>query len=97
MNSVLTAGIIAALVGLVGVAAGLGAHTIARHEAQAAADQAAVAGAWAHFRGEDACSTATEVARANGAQARQCLVEGTDVAVAAQVRGAVAWAQAGPL
>ena len=95
--SVVTAGIAAALVSIFAVLLGAAALVLARHQAHVAADLGAVAGAFALYRGEDACATAREVVALNRAASESCRVEGADVVVAASVRGRTAWAKAGPV
>lgn len=73
---------------LVAVAAALGlvvAVVVHHRAAQAAADLAALAGAGAAVRGEDACAAADGVARANDAVLVGCRAEGRAV-VWVQVR-----------
>ncbi|MFS8499594.1 MAG: flp pilus-assembly TadE/G-like family protein [Micromonosporaceae bacterium] len=97
-------------VGTVLLAAGLaatslGAAQVARHQAQAAADLAALAGAPQAVRGPDAaCQRAAEIAAANRARLVGCRVEGLDVVVTVEVgstlpapRPASATARAGPV
>lgn len=95
--TVTSVGIIAAVTSLLLVVAAVGAQVIARHEAQVAADMAAIAGAWAHATGEDACAVAGEIAAANDAQLDNCREEDRDVIVTASVRGKEASAKAGPI
>ena len=56
-------GIIVAIISLLLVIAAVGSRVTARHEAQVAADLAAVAGAWALATGKDACAAADSTAR----------------------------------
>ena len=71
---------------LLGLAAAFVTATAAAHRrAQSAADLAALAGAVARQRGEDACSGAADVARGNGAELRACAVLGDDVSVTVRV------------
>lgn len=88
-----------------GLAAHLGAASLARQRAESAADLAALAGAARVLRGRDAaCTTASEVASANGVALRSCSVAGMDVLVivSAEIRAgplsgsATARARAGP-
>ena len=69
----------------------------ARHQAQVAADLAAIAAAWAHYRGEDACRVAADIAAVNRAGLSSCTLEHADVRVEVQVRQRRARARAGPL
>lgn len=95
--SVVAAGIIAAMMSLVLAVVSATALVAARHEAQVAADLSAVAGAFAHYRGEDGCRAAGETARHNGAELAACGVADGDVTVTARVRTRSAQARAGPL
>jgi secretion/DNA translocation related TadE-like protein len=83
--------LVVALVGLVlmlGLAASFVTATASAHRrAQAAADLAALAGAVALGRGEDACGAAAQVAASNGAAVRTCRIEGRDVVVEVGVSG----------
>jgi secretion/DNA translocation related TadE-like protein len=99
------------LVGLLLVAAGafaatVGAATVARHRAQAAADLGALAGArWALWGADTACAEAAGIVAANGGRLVGCRVDGVDVVVAVEVavplpgprRTARAAARAGPV
>ncbi|WP_030440742.1 Rv3654c family TadE-like protein [Actinoplanes subtropicus] len=99
-------------VGLVLVLAGLGGAAIgtarvARHQAQNAADLAALAGATDAVFGEPvACARAARFAAANGARLTSCTVDGLEIVVRAEVavqplpgvlRKAAASARAGPI
>jgi secretion/DNA translocation related TadE-like protein len=99
-------------VGLVLVMAGLGGAAIgtarvARHQAQNAADLAALAGATDAVFGESvACARAARLAAANGARLTSCTVDGLEIVVRAEVavqplpgvlRKAAASARAGPI
>ena len=71
---------------LLGLAAAFVTATAAAHRrAQSAADLAALAGAVARQRGEDACTGAADVARRNGAELVVCEVLDDDVRVAVRV------------
>ena len=72
------------LLATVGVA-GAGRLLLAHHRVQASADLAAVAGADALAQGSEACDAAESIARANGAELEQCLVDGPDVTVSTTV------------
>ena len=64
----------------------MGAVVIARHRAQAAADLSALAAADAVAGGPDqACAAAGALVTRMGAELAQCLVEGLDVIVTADV------------
>ena len=66
-----------------GAALGVVAAMVRDHRvAQSAADLAALAGAAALQRGDDACAAAGSVAAANGARLAGCHAEGSDVVVA---------------
>ena len=73
---------------LVGTALGVvGALVRAHRTAQSAADLAALAGASALGRGEDACSAAATVAAANDGALLGCVPEGLAVRVSVRVDG----------
>nr|VDG62151.1 helicase/secretion neighborhood TadE-like protein [Streptococcus thermophilus] len=104
--TILSASIVAAVVSLAMVVAGLVSHTAGTHRAQMAADLAAVAGATALYAGHtgaQVCATAEKTASLNGAELRDCALDGADVLVTAAVstaggaRDAEATARAGPL
>lgn len=81
---------LAGLLLLVGAAAGVvGAIVAAHRAAQSAADLTALAGAasLAGHAGRDPCTTAEEVAAANGARLDGCVVHGSDVVVEVTVAG----------
>ena len=93
--TVATAGILAAISGLLLVVAAASSQVVAQHRAQVAADISAVAGAWALAYGEDACSAAQHTAGMNDGHLQACTPEGDDVVVSAVVRGRDATARAG--
>lgn len=93
--TVATAGILAAISGLLLVVAAASSQVVAQHRAQVAADLSAVAGAWALAYGEDACSAAQHTAGMNDGHLQVCTPEGDDVVVSAVVRGRDATARAG--
>lgn len=95
--TVVAAGIIAAVASLLLAVAAVASLVVAQHEAQVAADLAAVAGAWEVAMGRDACTKATEIATLNGAELGSCDVDGRDVEVTARLRGRSAIARAGPV
>lgn len=97
MPTIATAGFAAALIGLGLVVVGAAAQVSAHHQARVAADLAAVAGATAHARGEDACPVAGEVVGRNGASISGCEVAGADVTVTASLRGREVMSTAGPV
>jgi secretion/DNA translocation related TadE-like protein len=73
---------------LVGAALGVvGAMVRAHRNAQSAADLAALAGAAALARGDDACTAAAEVATANDADVLTCAAQRLEVRVAVLVDG----------
>lgn len=95
--TVLSAGIIAAVVALALVVAAVVSKVADTHRAQVAADLAAVAGATALYTGSDACAVAGETAHLNGAAVADCRITGADVTVAATVGRGEAAAKAGPI
>lgn len=73
---------------LVGAALGVvGAMVVAHRQAQAGADLAALAGATAAARGEDACSAARAVAILNDGTVVACSVDQGNVTVEVRVPG----------
>lgn len=62
------------------------ALVVAHRQAQGAADLAALAGAGALLRGEDACVAAHHVARRNRASLSVCRVSGPEVVIDVRVR-----------
>lgn len=102
---VLAVGLAAVLLGL--GAAAVGVATIGRHQAQAAADLSALAGAARTLEGEEAaCARAGDIADANGARLTGCVVHGFEMTVTVEVvvvalptgpRVATARARAGPV
>lgn len=101
--TVFSASIVAAVVSLAIVVAGLVSVVAHTHRAQVAADLAAVAGATAFYAGADACGRARETAALNSATLAECVVvpgsegAGTDVVVTTKVHSSTARARAGPL
>ncbi|WP_408929359.1 Rv3654c family TadE-like protein [Corynebacterium marquesiae] len=95
--TIAAAGIIVAIVSLLLIVAAVGSRVAARHEAQVAADLAAVAGGWALATGEDACAAARDTAALNDAALETCTESGRDVIVTATVRGRSTQAKAGPV
>jgi secretion/DNA translocation related TadE-like protein len=71
-----------------GLTAAVGAVAVSRHQAAAAADLAALAGAQAVGNGGAACAEAARVASRSGAGLASCTIEGADVVVEAVVRPA---------
>jgi secretion/DNA translocation related TadE-like protein len=77
---------VAALLAVTGGASYLGAAVVARHQAQAAADLAALAAAARLPAGpESACVQAGVVARAMRAQPADCVVDNLDVVITIEV------------
>lgn len=82
----------------------IGAAAVARHQAQVAADAAALAGAAQILSTGSPCDAAVEVAAANGAQVLVCDSDGADLLVETLIDGrwgpdprpAVGRARAGP-
>ena len=75
---------------LLGLAAAFVTATAAAHRrAQSAADLVALAGAVAQERGDDACSSAADLARDNGAELVACELLADDVRVTVRVPGPV--------
>ena len=95
--TIAAAGIIVAIVSLLLIVAAVGSRVAARHEAQVAADLAAVAGSWALATGEDTCTAASDTAALNDATLENCTESGRDVIVTATVRGRSTQAKAGPV
>ncbi|MDQ7908354.1 flp pilus-assembly TadE/G-like family protein [Phytohabitans sp. ZYX-F-186] len=74
------------LVGLGAAGAAVGAARVARHEARAAADLGALAGAMRILEGPDtACARAGELVSRNGGRLAACTVDGLDLVVAVEV------------
>lgn len=95
--TVTSAGIIAAVVSLMLVVAGLAAHVADSHRARNAADLAAVAAATALYSGSDPCRAARDTAKSNGAEVANCAEDSSDVVVEVNLGRARATARAGPL
>lgn len=101
----LASGLLLLIAALAGAA--VGSARVARHQAQVAADLAALAGAARALDGPDAaCSRATVIASANGAHITMCTLDGLDLLVSVTVpvarlpgpaRTAQASARAGPI
>jgi len=95
-----------ALIALMLVAVQLGAATVARERAEAAADLGALAGAASVLGGaQAACNAVARVVSANGGTLGSCVLQGADIQVVATVdvgigplsRRAEARARAGPV
>jgi secretion/DNA translocation related TadE-like protein len=96
-TTIVTAVITCFLATAVMVAVAIIGNTIASHQARNASDLAAIAGAHAVFRGDNACDKAGDVARANGGVMTRCHVEGADVTVTVDVGPSSAVSKAGPV
>ncbi|MCH7229522.1 flp pilus-assembly TadE/G-like family protein [Glycomyces sp. L485] len=80
--TVLSVGVVAALVLFATAFAAVGQASAARHRAQGAADAAALAGAARVLLGDGAaCDAAAELVAANGAELEGCVVEDLEVTV----------------
>ncbi|MFH0412943.1 Rv3654c family TadE-like protein [Corynebacterium sp. L4756] len=95
--TVASSGIIIAVLSLFLAVAMIISHVAAHHQAQVAADMAAIAGAFAHVTGEDGCAQATAIGVANNASVQACSVLGQDIQVTVSVRTQNASAKAGPI
>lgn len=95
--TVLSAGIIAAVVALALVVAAVVGRVADSHRAQVAADLAAVAGATALHTGGDACTVSRQTAELNDAVVAECRISGADVTVTARAGRGEAVAKAGPI
>ncbi len=87
--SVLVAGLMGVVVLLVGVALLVAGYEVAQHRVRAAADLAAVSGAAAFARGQDACAQARRTADDNGATVLGCSTVGDPVEYVVSVRVAL--------
>lgn len=88
--SVLGACVMVALLVITAALVHVGAAVSARHQAQLAADLAALAGAGALMYGQDAaCSATRQVAQRNDARVESCTVEGWDVTVRVAINVAI--------
>ncbi|MEH1123698.1 Rv3654c family TadE-like protein [Micromonospora sp. CPCC 206061] len=82
---VLAIGLVFVVAGLAGAA--VGAARVAKHQAQAAADLGALAGAARVVEGEEvACRRAADLVGRNGGRLTRCVVEGFDVILAVEVK-----------
>lgn len=95
--TVLAVGIAAALALVLGVLLLAASAVIHAHQAQVAADMAAVAGAQAEADGHFGCPAAIKVLKAHQAHVLACDSRGGDVQIKAKVGGQVATARAGPI
>jgi secretion/DNA translocation related TadE-like protein len=95
--AVATAGLVLVLVCVAALLASLGAVAVARHRAASAADLAALAAAQHVLEGQVvACRRAQQVADAQGAALRFCVVDGQEVSVEVTVRPAGRIGELGP-
>ena len=86
VSTVFGALMIGLLIVVTGVCLRLGGATLARQQAETAADLGALAGAADALRGSDvACSAAARVVAANHGRLTSCLLDGLDVLVQAEV------------
>lgn len=94
--TVLAACAVAALLFVAGAVLALAGAVSVRHQAQSAADLAALAAAAAVPQdGADPCARARDVARRNGASVTQCAIDGWDVQVRVEVPVDAGWLSAG--
>jgi secretion/DNA translocation related TadE-like protein len=102
---VLAIGLVLVMAGAAGAA--IGAARVGRHQARLAADAGALAGAVRAVEGRRAaCDRAAQLVAANGGRLVECLVQGLDIVVRAEVtvtplpglvRQVTAAARAGPV
>ena len=85
-GTVLMAGVMAVVVTLGGTATVVAGYLVSHHQARSAADLAALSGAAAYARGEDACDQARRTARQNGASTERCNRVGDEVDFVVTVR-----------
>jgi secretion/DNA translocation related TadE-like protein len=83
------AAIMGVVVALCAAAMVIAGYLVGHHRARAAADLAALSGAVAHVRGEDACEQARRIAPQNGARVTGCTRVGDNVDFVVTVRTAV--------
>ena len=88
--SVLMAAIMSVVVLLGAAAMVIAGYLVGHHRARAAADLAALSGAVAYARGENACHQARRIAPQNGATVASCTRVGDEVDFVVTVRTAVA-------
>lgn len=91
-GTVLVAGALTLAMVVAGAVLVVSGYVVAVHHARAAADLAALSGASAHGRGQDACGAAGRVATANRVRLAACRVRGDsfDVVVSVTVERRVA-------
>jgi secretion/DNA translocation related TadE-like protein len=87
--AVLMVAILGVVVALAAAAMVITGYLIGHHRARLAADLAALSGAAAYVRGQDACDEAREIARRNGAKLISCTRVGDDLDFVVTVRTAV--------
>ncbi|MDO5668503.1 MAG: flp pilus-assembly TadE/G-like family protein [Corynebacterium sp.] len=97
MPTLVSAGAAAALLSLAVVIVNLSGQVSAHHQAQVAADLAAIAAATAVYHGKDACPAAEETAGRNGASISGCRIVGADATITATIRGQEVTSTAGPV
>ena len=85
-GTVLMAAIMAVVVTLGATATVVAGYLASHHQARSAADMAALSGAAAYARSEDACDQARRTARQNGARATRCDLVGDEVEFVVTVR-----------
>ncbi|MCZ9294846.1 Rv3654c family TadE-like protein [Corynebacterium meitnerae] len=98
--TILSTTIVAAVVSLAVVVAGIVSHVVNSHRAQVAADLSAVTAATAFYAGHDPCEKARVAAELNHAKVLSCEVIDagvTDTVVTVKVGRAEATARAGPI
>src|SRR5699024_2229795 len=95
--TIASSGIIIAVVVLLAAVAVIIARVIAFHEAQVAADMAAISGAYSAAIGGDGGGEAGRIGLGNGGGLDHCHYEGGDVQVAITGRGENAHAKACPM
>ena len=87
--TVLMAAIMGVVVTLGAAAMVIAGYLVGHHRARSAADLAALSGAVAHARGEDACDQARRIAPQNGAKVTSCARVGDDIDFVITVRTTV--------
>jgi secretion/DNA translocation related TadE-like protein len=80
------AAIMSVVIALGAAATVVAGYLVSHHQARSAADLAALSGAAAFSRGDDACTQARRTARANGARATRCNQVGDEVDFVVTVR-----------
>ena len=89
-GTVLMAAVMGVVVTVSGAAMVIAGYLVGHHRARSAADLAALSGAAAHVRGQDACGEARRIARQNGAKVIRCSWVGDDIDFVVTVRTSVA-------